>query len=135
MKFRTVAFTAMICCFLFGMLSSQEIILPQRPSDLDFSPREHLQQLAASKAQRLDRQIEYEKRFLPEMATNWQEYDICYYDINWRLDDTSKANYGAVGIYGFPTVPQLDSVMVNLDDALIIIVCAKQIIARFFVMY
>ncbi len=114
----------MLLCFIFvfmimaGMALAQEIPVPMKPSNLSFSPREHLQKLADAKAQQLDRQRTYEKLLETETTTNWPEYDISYYDIDWRIDEVNEVIYGSVGIYGFPTVAELDSVVIDLDHAL-----------------
>jgi hypothetical protein len=120
MQTRIIALVTLFSVMITVPVVSQEIPVPKRDSRLGFSPREHINNLAAAKARQLERQWDFEKLLQSEAVTNWQEYDISYYDIDWRVDHINEIIYGEVGIYGFPTIAELDSVVVNLMNDLTI---------------
>lgn len=47
-------------------------------------------------------------------GSNWQEYDMRYYNINLRIDHVAKVVYGRVGTFGNVAVTSLDSIAVDL---------------------
>lgn len=59
-----------------------------------------------------------EKSITAVTATNWQEYDIFFYRLDLTIDYAAEVIYGQVGIHGRPTIPSLDTVMVNLNTIL-----------------
>jgi aminopeptidase N len=88
------------------------------PVDLGFNPQEFLERLAAQEGRSFMRQRESEKRIAAGAVTNCAEYDVTYYDIQWIPNYATQSISGTVGIYGRPTVSELDSVIVNLSSAL-----------------
>jgi aminopeptidase N len=99
-------------------VSSQELTTPPRKVDEEYNPRIMHQEMAQRKAEALERRFEREKLLVSAAVTNWQEYDITYYDTYWYPDYGNQSIYGEVGIYGYPTVDLLDSIMLNLSNHL-----------------
>jgi hypothetical protein len=116
-KFLT-SFVVLIALLLTTQLYPQDINPSGKKIDLGFDPSEFHRQEAQYKMAALERQIEREKQLTTETVTNWQEYDITYYDAYWYPDHASEWIYGEVGIYGYPTTAPLDSVIVNLSTSL-----------------
>ncbi len=88
------------------------------PIDFGFNLRDFHDRLAAQEGGRLMKMREREKLSAADPISNWPEYDITYYDIQWRPFYASWSIFGTVGIYGRPTVATLDSVIVNLSSSL-----------------
>jgi hypothetical protein len=85
---------------------------------LDFSPSQAHEELARLKAGGLEKRRAIEKILASSQGTNWPEYDVTFYDINWLPDYITETIGGTVGIYFRPIVPLLDSVMINMFDTL-----------------
>ena len=112
---------AMILIFLLASTSlAQEWIYPHDKIDLGFDPAESHNLLARLKAGSLEKRQGLGKILESSQSTNWQEYDVTFYDILWHPHFDTKAISGIIGIYFSPVVPSLDSVMVNLLDNMIV---------------
>ncbi len=94
----------------------QDIYYPSEKVDLGFDPNSAVEKMDRARAAALQHQGDVEPDRIADNNTNWQEYDITYYDCYWYPDFATEALSGRVGIHGLVTVPELDSVIVNLTD-------------------
>jgi hypothetical protein len=106
-----------IATYLLTTLApGQDIYYPPEKVDLAFDPNIAIEKLARQKAAALDRRWQVESEKMRGDVTNWEEYDITYYDINVIPDFNTEILYGIVGIYGYPVVAELDSITINFSD-------------------
>ncbi len=85
--------------------------------DLGYSPSQLHKEMAQAKAGALARQFEAEKSLTPEIAAAVDEYDVFYYDIDWRPSLTDTMLYGAVTMFARVTAPSINSVILFLSDS------------------
>jgi hypothetical protein len=110
---------AAIClCLLFIESAAQEFSPPRQKVELDFTPGEIHKDIARRKAGALELHRNADADKTADATTNWQEYDITYYDIHWLTEFETAYIGGEVGVYGRATIPNLDSVCLNLTDLL-----------------
>ena len=114
MKYRLVLWTllaALLPAWVVAQEDAGTVQLRTNPKEMHQIMWERLQpRLAAEQAA--------EKGAAAVNATNWQEYDIYFYRIDMSVIDAFETIYGRVGIFGRPTIPSLDTVMVNLNNVL-----------------
>jgi hypothetical protein len=112
--------TTLIILLFISPVFSQEFQAPPEKVDLGFNPSKLRQQLAEIKARRLEKERALSNQYAIAEGTNWQEYDITFYDIWWHPVHETHSIYGKVGIYGRITVNYLDSIIIDMHDSLII---------------
>ncbi len=115
-RYRIMA--ALMILLAASPIVSQELIYPRDKIDLGFSPVESHQQLARLKAGSLERRHAISKFLESSQSTNWQEYDVTFYDILWHPHYETETISGTIGIYFTPVVASLDSVRINLLDCM-----------------
>jgi len=85
---------------------------------LEYDPRSIHQQMWEDLRPRLAERARAESTWMLKTASNWQEYDMDYYHIELDIDHVAEVLYGRVGTYGTVGVTTLDSVKINLLDAM-----------------
>jgi len=107
----------MILFVVLGVCPAFSNDLPVDYDDVafDMGPREIHQWLWENELRpELARLQEAAKLAADKTATNWQDYDMRYYNINLNIDDVLQTINGAVGTYGVVTASAIDFVAVNL---------------------
>jgi hypothetical protein len=118
MWLRIVIGALLTSAFLMTPSFSQEWFFPPEKVDLGFDPAEGHRQLAEGKAGAAERRMYLQEMARSAKPTNWQEYDVTFYDILWHPVHATHTIKGTIGIYFRSMTPSLDSVMIHLTDSL-----------------
>ncbi|MEZ5359607.1 MAG: M1 family aminopeptidase [Candidatus Zixiibacteriota bacterium] len=117
---RCLTALSMVLCLLLSTALMGETIgaIPEKAPE-DYTAKEIHQWLAENELPAKIRAMASQESLLATKAvSNWQEYDMYFYSIDLTINHVSEVIYGIVGEYGTVTTTDLDSVVINLLDAL-----------------